>query len=116
MLSSRSRNHRILSLSPTLILLSLEIVVMPVDRELAFEVLKWKDPSLYRIYCRLRYRGMTDEEITRDHVNFYKLQLFELMNQELDKLEAEGAIEILNDYSDEQILLGRNRQFQHAQE
>lgn len=105
-----------LRLSQRLIPLSLEIAIMPVDRELAFEVLKWKDLGLYRIYCRLRYRGMTGDEVRRDYLNFYKLQLFELMNQELDRLEAEGAIEILNDYSDEQILLRVNRQFQHAQE
>jgi len=31
-------------------------VFMPVDRELAYECLKWVDPKAYRAYLRLRYR------------------------------------------------------------
>jgi integrase len=34
---------------------------VPIDRELAYESLKWIDPKVYRMYLRLRYRGMTPE-------------------------------------------------------
>jgi len=48
---------------------------MPVDRELAYESLKWIDPTVYRAYLRLKYREITDEEFQRDSVSFYKLRI-----------------------------------------
>ena len=80
---------------------------MPVDRELAYESLKWVDPAVYRMYCRLIYRGLTDEQIKKDYPNFYKLHLFTLMNDALDELEAKGLIEILNDYESEEVRVRR---------
>jgi len=82
---------------------------MPVDRELAYEVLKWKDPEVYRMYCRLRYRGMTAEQIKNDGQTFYRLHIFESINNALDNLEAKGYIEILNDYENEAIYIKRNK-------
>jgi len=81
---------------------------MPVDRELAYESLKWIDPKVYRMYLRLRYRGLT-EEIKQDLESFYKLKIVTLLNEALDRLEARGLIEIINDYENEQILVKKNK-------
>jgi len=82
---------------------------MPVDRELAYESLKWIDPKVYRMYLRLRYRGLTSEEIKQDLESFYKLKIVTLLNEALDRLEARGLIEIINDYENEQILVKKNK-------
>ena len=82
---------------------------MPVDRELAYESLKWIDPKVYRMYLRLRYRGLTSEEIKQDLESFYKLKIVALLNEALDRLEARGLIEIINDYENEQILVKKNK-------
>jgi len=82
---------------------------MPVDRELAYECLKWIDPRVYRVYLRLRYKGMTPEQVKEDAESFYKLQIVALLNNELDKLEEKGMIEIINDYESEQILVKKNQ-------
>jgi len=82
---------------------------MPVDRKLAYESLKWIDPQVYRMYCRLKYRGMNAEEIKNEGQTFYKLHVFELINDAIDRLEAEGYVEILNDYENEQILVRKNK-------
>jgi len=63
---------------------------MLVDRELAYEPLKWIDPKVYRMYLRLRYRGLTSEEIKQDLESFYKLKIIALLNEALDRLEARG--------------------------
>jgi len=82
---------------------------MPVDRELAYESLKWIDPKVYRMYLRLRYRGLTPTEIKQDLESFYKLKIVALLNEALDRLEARGLIEIINDYENEQILVKKNK-------
>jgi len=82
---------------------------MPVDRELAYESLKWIDPKVYRMYLRLRYRGLTPAEIKQDLESFYKLKIVALLNEALDRLEARGLIEIINDYENEQILVKKNK-------
>lgn len=78
---------------------------MPVDRELAYESLKWVDPKVYRMYLRLKYRGMTPDQIKEDAESFYKLKAVAVLNDILDRLEEGGVIEIINDYENEQILV-----------
>jgi hypothetical protein len=51
---------------------------------------------------------MTLEEAERDAESIYKLKMFILLNYELDELEANGEIEITNDYENEQILVKNN--------
>jgi len=82
---------------------------MPVDRELAYKSLKWIDPKVYQMYLRLRYTGMTPEQVKRDIESFYKLKMIVLMNDALDKLEERGLVEIINDYENEQILVKKNQ-------
>jgi len=82
---------------------------MPVDRELAYECLKWVDPKVYRTYLRLKYRRMTPEQIEKDAESFYKLKVVTVLNDILDKLEERGFIEIINDYENEQILVKENQ-------
>lgn len=82
---------------------------MPVDRELAYESLKWIDPKVYKIYLRLRYRGMTSEQVKNDAKSLYKLKMVMLTNEALDELEERGLVEIVNDYENERILVKRNQ-------
>lgn len=82
---------------------------MPVDRELAYESLKWIDPKVYRMYLRLRYRGMTPEQVKKDAESYYRLKIVMLMNDALDKLEERGLVEIINDYENEQTLVKKNQ-------
>lgn len=81
---------------------------MPVDRELAYESLKWIDPKVYKMYLRLRYRGVTNEQIKNETESFYKLRIFMLINDALDRMEEQGLIDIINDYKNEQILFRKN--------
>jgi len=82
---------------------------MPVDRELVYESLKWIDPKVYRMYVRLRYRGMNPEQVEKDAESYYKLKMVILTNDALDKLEERGLVEIINDYENEQILVKKNQ-------
>lgn len=82
---------------------------MPVDRELAYESLKWIDPKIYRAYLRLKYREITDEEFQKDSVSFYKLRIIAQTFDVLDLMELRGLIEILNDYENERILVRKNQ-------
>jgi hypothetical protein len=82
---------------------------MPVDRELAYECLKWVDPKVYRAYLRLRYREITDEEFQRDSVSFYKLRFIAQTLDVVDSLEERGLIEVFNDYENERILVKLNQ-------
>lgn len=83
-------------------------LLMPVNRELSYECLKWADPKVYKMYVNLRYRGMTLEEAERDAESIYKLKMFILLNYELDELEANGEIEIINDHENEKIIVKNN--------
>jgi hypothetical protein len=82
---------------------------MPVDRELAYECLKWVDPKVYRAYLRLRYREITDEEFQKDSISFYKLRFIAQTLDVVDSLEQKGLIEIFNDYDNERILVRLNQ-------
>lgn len=88
---------------------TLRFSFMPVDRELAYESLKWTAPKVYRMCLRLRYRGMSREQIKQDAESLYKLRIFMLVNNALDRIEERGLIEILNDYDNEQILFRKNQ-------
>ena len=81
---------------------------MPVDRDLAYESLKWVEPEVYRIYCKLRYVGMDPREINGYTESVRKFYLTEKLNDALDMLEAKGHITILNDYQNELILYTKN--------
>lgn len=82
---------------------------MPVDRELAYETLKWIDPKVYRAYLRIRYRGITDEEFQKDRISFYKLRIIAQTLDAVDSLEQRGLIEIINDYENERVLVKKNQ-------
>jgi len=82
---------------------------MPVDRELAYESLKWIDPKVYRAFMRLVFREMTDEEVQRDSISYYKLRLAAQTFDVLDSLEQRGVVEIVNDYENEQIRVKMNQ-------
>lgn len=81
---------------------------MPVDRDLAYESLKWVEPEVYRIYCKLRYIEVNPGEINGYTESLRKFYLTEKLNDALDMLEAKGHITILNDYQNEQILYTKN--------
>lgn len=61
--------------SVILILHKILCIFMPVDRELAYESLKWVYPKVYRAYLRLKYRELTDEEFQKDRISFYKFRM-----------------------------------------
>lgn len=78
---------------------------MPVDRVLAYECLKWIDPKVYKAYIKVRYNDITDEELERDLISYYKLCMITQTLDVVDSLEQKGLIEIFNDYDNERILL-----------
>ena len=82
---------------------------MPVDRELAYESLKWIDPKVYRAYLRLKYREITDEEFQKDRISFYQLRIIAQTLDVVDSLEQRGLVEIINDYENERILVRKNQ-------
>jgi hypothetical protein len=83
---------------------------MPVDRQLAYECLKWIEPQVYRAYLRLRLREITDEEFERDKDSFYKVHLTERLLDFLDSAEQIGKLEIHNDYENERVFVSLNNQ------
>jgi len=88
---------------------------MPVDRELAYECLKWVDPKVYKMYLNLRYRGMSPEQVEKDPDLFYKLKMLVLLNDTLDELEERGVIEIVNDYENERIIVKDNGKSENSE-
>jgi hypothetical protein len=84
---------------------------MPVDRELAYESLKWIDPKVYRAYMRVKYREITEEEFKRDSVSYSALRLVAETFDVLDSLEQRGLVEIFNDYQNERIMVRLNNQY-----
>lgn len=78
---------------------------MPVDRELAYECLKWVDPKAYRAYLRLKYREITDEEFQRDIDSYHKLWYIAQTLEAVDSLEQRGFLEVFNDYENERVLV-----------
>jgi hypothetical protein len=78
---------------------------MPVDKELAYESLKWVDPKTYRAYLRIKYREISDEEFKRDITSFYKLWYVASTLEVVDSLEQRGFLEVFNDYENERVLV-----------
>lgn len=89
--------------------IALHFYLMPVDRELAYESLKWIDPKVYRAYLRLKHREVTEEEFQKDRISFYKLRIIAQTLDAVDSLEQRGLIEIINDYENERILVRKNQ-------
>lgn len=89
--------------------IALHFCLIPVDRELAYESLKWIDPKVYRAYLRLKYREITDEEFQKDRISFYKLRIIAQTLDVVDSLEQRGLVEIINDYENERILVRKNQ-------
>jgi len=76
---------------------------VPVDIELMFEQIKWIDPSVYRMFCRLKYRGMTESQLRREGETFSNLMYTLSSARRLDEQESSGEIEIYNDYENEKV-------------
>jgi len=68
-----------------------------------FEQIKWIDPSVYRMFCRLKHRGMTGEQLKSDPETFSNLLHSLSYARRLDELESSGEIEIYNDYENERV-------------
>ena len=80
---------------------------MPVDLELMFEQLKWIDPKLYRMFCRLKYRGMNGSQLESESETFSNLVYALNGAGHLNELESSGQIEIYNDYENEKVVVRR---------
>jgi len=89
---------------------------MSIDRELAYESLKWVDPKVYRLYLRLRLGELSEEEAKSDIDSLTKLYIITRMNDALEQLEAMGVIDILNDYDNERILVRLNDSYRRVVE
>ena len=80
---------------------------MPVDIELMFEQMKWRDPLVYRMHCRLKYGRMTRTQLKSDGETFSNLMHALSLAYKADKLESAGEIEIFNDYENERVVFRR---------
>ena len=80
---------------------------MPVDIELMFEQVKWIDPSVYRMFCRLKHRGMTGAQLRSEGETFSNLMYTLSSAYKLNDLESSGEIEIYNDYENEKVTVRR---------
>ena len=80
---------------------------VPVDIELMFESIKWIDPSVYRMFCRLKHRGMTGAQLKSEEETFSNLMYSVSSADHLNKLESSGSIEICNDYENETVAIRR---------
>ena len=76
---------------------------VPVDIDLMFEQVKWIDPSVYRMHCRLRHGRITREQLKNEPDTFSNLIYALSAAYKLDNLESSGQIEIYNDYENEKI-------------
>src|SRR2546422_10356869 len=77
---------------------------VPVDIDLMFEQVKWFDPPVYRMHCRMRHREMDNEVIAQlksDGRNYSRFTHFLSLAYELDQLQAAGRVEIYTDYAND---------------
>ena len=73
-----------------------------------FEQIKWIDPSVYRMFCRLKYRGMTESQLRREGETFSNLMYTLSSARRLDEQESCGEIEIYKirgDRSEERVVI-----------
>ncbi len=77
--------------------------ILPVDIELMFEQLKWIDPKVYRMFCRLKYKGMSGDQLKNEGRTFSNLMQAINFAYQLDVLEHSGDVEIYNDYENERV-------------
>jgi hypothetical protein len=77
---------------------------MPVDRELAIESVKRVDEKLYNMYYRMKD---LEDYVKNDARTFERLRLYLFSLDALDDLERTGAIEIINDYDKNAVLVRR---------
>ena len=80
---------------------------MPVDIELMFEQIKWIEPAVYRMHCRLKHQRITREQLESDGPTFSNLIYTLSAAHSLDQMEASGEIEIYNDYANEKVSVRR---------
>ena len=109
------RHNRNARASVTIILQSARLSfgdVVPVDIELMFEELKWIDPRVYRMFCRLKYRGMTGEQLRNEKETFSNVRYALNGAVYLNDLEASGHIDIYNDYENERVVVRRIREYE----
>jgi len=85
---------------------------VPVDIELMFEELKWIDPRVYRMFCRLKYRGMTGEQLRNEKETFSNVRYALNGAVYLNDLEASGHVDIYNDYENERVVVRRIREYE----
>ena len=85
---------------------------MPVDIELMFEELKWIDPRVYRMFCRLKHRGMTDEQLRNEKETLSNVMYALNGAVYLNDLEASGRVDIYNDYENERVVVRRIREYE----
>ena len=71
------------------------------------ESIKWIDPSVYRMFCRLKHRGMTGSQLRNEPETLSNLVYAMSSAYHLNELESSGRIEIYNDYENEKIAVRR---------
>ena len=76
---------------------------MPVDIDLMFEQIKWIDPAVYRMHCRLRHREITRAQLEGEGGTFSNFIYALSAAYKLNQMESSGVIEIYNDYENEKI-------------
>jgi len=61
------------------------------------------DSEVYRMYVKLKDEGLTREKISKNLLTFYKLNLFLLTLDAINKMETEGRVTVLNDYKNKSL-------------
>jgi hypothetical protein len=69
--------------------------------------LKEVDSEVYRMYIKLKNEGLTKDDIRKNLFTFYKLNLFLLTIDAINKMESEGRVAVLNDYENKTVYIRR---------
>lgn len=67
---------------------------MPIDRDLAVEILRRKHPKVYDLYLRLKKKGVPYEGLDDDINTIDKLNLFLITWNVLDDMEKKARLAI----------------------